>query len=210
MKIKVCGMRDIDNIQNLIQEVNPDWMGLIFYSKSSRFVSDDYAESIQKADVPKVGVFVNESIEFVLKKVHEFNLSAIQLHGEESPEYVRELKLRSDKKIWKVISVRDTINWDALRDYVGSIEYFLFDTATAQYGGSGKRFNWRVLEEYPFEEGFILSGGLDEGSASEILELAEKMPQLTGLDLNSKFEDAPGVKNIEKLKSFKRKLDHSN
>ncbi|WP_339879804.1 phosphoribosylanthranilate isomerase [uncultured Algoriphagus sp.] len=210
MKIKVCGMRNIDNIQNLIQEVNPDWMGLIFYSKSSRYVLEDSAESIQKANVPKVGVFVNESIELVLKKVEEFNLSAIQLHGEESAEYVRELKWISDKKIWKVISVRETVDWDTLKDYLGLIEYFLFDTATAQHGGSGKRFNWRVLEEYPFEEGFILSGGLDEGSASEILELAEKMPQLIGVDLNSKFEDAPGVKNIEKLKSFKRKLDHSN
>ena len=199
-------MRDPENIQSLIQEVNPDWMGLIFYSKSSRYVSGDTAGSIQKIDVPKVGVFVNEPIEFVLNKIDEFNLSAVQLHGEESPEYVRELKLKTGKKLWKVISVGETIDWETLRDYVELIEFFLFDTATTQYGGSGKRFNWQVLEKYPFEKRFILSGGLDEESASEILALAGKMPQLAGVDLNSKFEDAPGLKNIDKLKSFSNKI----
>lgn len=199
-------MRDPENIQSLIQEVNPDWMGLIFYSKSSRYVSGDFADSIKITDVPKVGVFVNEPIEFVLNKMEEFNLSVVQLHGEESPEYVRELKLKTGKKLWKVISVGESIDWETLRDYVGLIEYFLFDTATTQHGGSGKRFNWEVLEKYPFEKGFILSGGLDEESASEILALAGKMPQLAGVDLNSKFEDAPGLKNIEKLKRFKGKI----
>ena len=199
-------MRDPENIQSLIQEVNPDWMGLIFYSKSSRYVSGDSAGSIQKIDVPKVGVFVNEPIEFVLNKIDEFNLSAVQLHGEESPEYVRELKLKTGKKLWKVISVGETIDWETLRDYVELIEFFLFDTATTQYGGSGKQFNWQVLEKYPFEKRFILSGGLNEESASEILALSGKMPQLAGVDLNSKFEDAPGLKNIDKLKSFSNKI----
>ncbi|MEB2777066.1 phosphoribosylanthranilate isomerase [Algoriphagus sp. D3-2-R+10] len=206
MKIKVCGMRNPDNIQNLIQEVNPDWMGLIFYSKSPRYVSIDFAAEIQLAEVPKVGVFVNESIEFILSKIDEFKLAAIQLHGDESPEYVRELKLKTGKKLWKVISVGETINWETLRDYVGLVEYFLFDTAAAVHGGSGRKFNWQVLENYPFEKGFILSGGLDEESSSEVISLADKIPQLVGVDLNSKFEDAPGLKNIEKLKSFKNKI----
>ncbi|MEB2782264.1 phosphoribosylanthranilate isomerase [Algoriphagus persicinus] len=206
MKIKVCGMRDPENIQNLIQEVNPDWMGLIFYSKSPRYVSVDFAAEIQVAEVPKVGVFVNESIEFILSKIDEFKLAAIQLHGDESPEYVRELKLKTGKKLWKVISVGETINWETLRDYVGLVEYFLFDTAAAVHGGSGRKFNWQVLENYPFEKGFILSGGLDEESSSEVISFAEKMPQLVGVDLNSKFEDAPGLKNIEKLKSFKNNI----
>lgn len=206
MKIKVCGMRNPENIQNLIQEVNPDWMGLIFYSKSPRYVSIDFAAEIQLAKVPKVGVFVNESVEFILSKIDEFKLAAIQLHGDESPEYVRELKLKTGKKLWKVISVGESINWETLRDYVGLVEYFLFDTATSVYGGSGRKFNWQVLENYPFEKGFILSGGLDEESTSEVNSLADKMPQLVGVDLNSKFEDAPGLKNIEKLKSFKNKI----
>lgn len=199
-------MRDPENIQSLIREVKPDWMGLIFYSKSPRYVSDEYAELIQQAEVPKVGVFVNEPIEFVLSKINEFKLSVLQLHGEESPEYVRELKLKTGKKLWKVISVGESIDWETLRDYVGLIEYFLFDTATSKYGGSGERFNWQVLESYPFERGFLLSGGLDEESTSEILSLARKMPQMKGVDLNSKFENTPGMKNIEKLKSFKNGL----
>ena len=206
MKIKVCGMRDPENIKNLIQEVKPDWMGLIFYSKSPRYVSSDLEGAIQSFEVDKVGVFVNESIEFILAKIDEFKLSAVQLHGNESPEFVRQLKLKTSKKLWKVVSVGETIDWETLREYVGLIEYFLFDTATKAHGGSGKRFNWQVLEKYPFEKEFILSGGLDEESASEIIALSAKMPQLAGVDLNSKFEDAPAVKNIEKLKTFKNKI----
>jgi phosphoribosylanthranilate isomerase len=210
MKIKVCGMRDPENIQNLIHDLKPDWMGLIFYSKSPRYVSEEFAKEIQLADVPKVGVFVNESIDFVLSKIDEFKLSTVQLHGNEPSEYVRELKLRTGKKLWKVISVGETIDWETLRDYVGLIEYFLFDTATTAHGGSGRKFNWQVLESYPFEKGFLLSGGLDEESASEVISFAGKMPKMVGVDLNSKFEDAPGLKNLEKLKSFKKTLIGSN
>ena len=180
--------------------------GLIFYSKSPRYVSSDLAGAVQSFEVDKVGVFVNESIEFILAKIDEFKLSAVQLHGNESPEFVRQLKLKTSKKLWKVVSVGETIDWETLREYVGLIEYFLFDTATKAHGGSGKRFNWQVLEKYPFEKEFILSGGLDEESASEIIALSTKMPHLAGVDLNSKFEDAPAVKNIEKLKTFKNKI----
>src|SRR5690606_3909605 len=123
--------------QNLIQEVNPDWMGLIFYSKSSRFVSDDFAESVKDIKVAKVGVFVNETIDFVLTKIEDFDISAVQLHGGESPEYVRKLKLKTDRKIWKVISVGESLDCESLRGYVGLVEYFLFDTATEAHGGSG-------------------------------------------------------------------------
>ncbi len=210
MQIKVCGMRDPGNIQQLIQEVKPDWMGLIFYSKSPRYVSEEFVESIKSAEVPKVGVFVDESIDFVLSKIDEFKLSVLQLHGNESPEYVRELKLRTGKKLWKVVSVKETIDWETLRDFVGLVEYFLFDTATASHGGSGRKFNWKVLESYPFEKGFLLSGGLDGESVSEVLDLADRLPHLVGVDLNSKFEDSPGYKNIEKLKKFKKGLIGTN
>lgn len=199
-------MRESENIQNLIQEINPDWMGLIFYSKSSRFVSDDFAESVKDIKVAKVGVFVNETIDFVLTKIKDFDLSAVQLHGDESPEYVRKLKLKTDRKIWKVISVGESLDWESLKGYVGLVEYFLFDTATEAHGGSGKKFNWNLLESYPFEVGFLLSGGIDEESADEVISLAGRMPQLLGVDLNSKFEHAPALKNIEKLKSFKNKV----
>src|SRR5690606_1340707 len=118
----------------------------------------------------------------------------------------RELKLKTDRKLWKVFSVGESVDWETLRDYVSLVEYFLFDTATAGHGGSGKKFNWSVLESYPFEKPFLLSGGIDEESSAEVLSLAERMPQLVGVDLNSKFEHAPALKNIEKLKSFKNGL----
>ncbi|WP_296705757.1 phosphoribosylanthranilate isomerase, partial [Algoriphagus sp.] len=179
---------------------------LIFYSKSPRCVSEEFAEEIKLMEVPKVGVFVNESFDFVLSKIREFDLSVLQLHGNESPEYVQELKLKTEKKIWKVISVHEKVDWGKLSDYLEFIEYFLFDTATPMHGGSGKKFNWNILETYPFNNGFLLSGGLDEKSISDIIELSERMPQMVGVDLNSKFEETPGIKNIEKLKSFKKGL----
>lgn len=206
MKLKVCGMREPENIRQLEEEIRPDWMGLIFYSKSPRFVEDSAAEAISDVTLPKVGVFVNESISFILDKIDKFGLAAVQLHGSESPEFVRELKLKTDKKLWKVVSVADQIDWEQLREYVGLVEYFLFDTATKGHGGSGRQFDWKVLESYPFEVPFILSGGVDEDSAEELIRFAEKEPQLIGIDLNSKFEDAPGLKNIEKLKRFRTRL----
>ncbi|MBN3584339.1 phosphoribosylanthranilate isomerase [Algoriphagus aestuarii] len=206
MQIKVCGMTEPENIRELEEIIQPDWMGLIFYDKSPRFVSGEKSSELAEIKLPKVGVFVNETVENVLAKIEEFKLAAVQLHGNESPAYVRELKLKTDKKIWKVVSVGDSINWDILRDYVGLVERFLFDTATKNHGGSGRKFNWQILTGYPFEVPFVLSGGLDENSVEELLRLEKGIPQLTGIDLNSKFEDVPGLKNIDKLKSFKKRL----
>lgn len=207
--MKVCGMREPENIRSLISEVRPDWMGLIFYPKSPRYVSDERATELKELPVKKVGVFVNSGEAEILRNVDQFGLSAIQLHGNESVEFVKELSERTDAELWKVVSVGDGIDWKSLEDYLPIVSKFLFDTATAAHGGSGKRFDWKVLETYPFDKGFLLSGGLDEHSAEEVLALRQQIPQLQGVDLNSKFEDAPGVKNIEKLKNFKSCLIHS-
>ncbi|MDE0559298.1 phosphoribosylanthranilate isomerase [Algoriphagus sp. NF] len=206
MEIKVCGMRELGNIQGLISEVKPDWMGLIFYPKSPRFVKEDKAIDFNKVDVKKVGVFVNETEIEILRKVNLFGLSAIQLHGSESAEFAERLSQNTEAEIWKVISVKEEIDWGSLEGYLPFVDKFLFDTATAAHGGSGKKFDWSVLETYPFDKSFLLSGGLDEESAGEILNLNRQIPQFSGVDLNSKFEDAPGLKNIEKLKKFKQKL----
>lgn len=203
MEIKVCGMRDLDNIQSLVFEVKPDWMGLIFYTKSPRIVSDEKVEELKKIPVKKVGVFVNETEEEILRKVEKFGLSAIQLHGNESIDFVKSLSEKTDCELWKVISVGVEIDWKSLEGYVPFVSKFLFDTATAAHGGSGKKFDWAILETYPFNKGFLLSGGLDEESVDEILALRQRIPQLQGVDLNSKFETAPGLKNIEKLTRFK-------
>ena len=206
MEIKVCGMRELGNIQGLISEVKPDWMGLIFYPKSPRYVTEDKAIDFNKVEVKKVGVFVNETEIEILRKVNLFGLSAIQLHGSESAEFAERLSQNTEAEIWKVISVKEEVDWESLEGYLPFVDKFLFDTATAAHGGSGKKFDWSVLETYPFDKSFLLSGGLDEESAGEILNLKRQIPQLSGVDLNSKFEDAPGLKNIEKLKKFKQKL----
>ena len=206
MEIKVCGMREPENIRELIDQVKPDWMGLIFYPKSPRFVSDQSANQIARFPVKKVGVFVNEAEEEILKRIKDFDLSAVQLHGQETPDFVESLSKKTSAEIWKVISVQDQIDWQSLKGYLPFVSKFLFDTATSAHGGSGQKFDWKVLETYPFDKGFLLSGGLDEGSIEEISALAEKLPQLQGVDLNSKFEDAPGMKNIGILKKFKKRL----
>jgi phosphoribosylanthranilate isomerase len=206
MEIKVCGMREPENIRSLISEVKPDWMGLIFYSKSPRFVSDDLAVQISELEMNKVGVFVNSDLETILEKVADFGLKAIQLHGIESPAFVQRLSEKTDCEIWKVISVKNEIEWESLKSYLPFVSKFLFDTATPVHGGSGKKFDWKILETYPFDKGFLLSGGLDEESANEVLALRKQISQLQGVDLNSKFEVGPGLKNIEKLVQFKNLL----
>lgn len=206
MELKVCGMRDPENVRRLITEVRPDWMGLIFYPKSPRFVSDELAPQITDFEVKKAGVFVNESLDEILKKTELFQLSAIQLHGQESTEFVRILSEKTDCELWKVVSVKDSVDWKSLESYLPFISRFLFDTASASHGGTGRKFDWAVLETYPFHKGFLLSGGLDDESAGEILAFAKKISQLEGVDLNSKFEEAPGLKNIEKLIRFKKRL----
>ncbi len=209
MEIKVCGMREPENIRRLISEIDPDWMGLIFYPKSLRYVSDEQAVELKGLSVKKVGVFVNELEAEILRKGSLFGLSAIQLHGSESPEFVQQLAEKTDAELWKVVSVGAEIDWKSLESYFPFVGKFLFDTATPAHGGSGNRFDWIVLETYPFEKGFLLSGGLDEESAAEVLALRKQIPQLQGVDLNSKFEDVPGLKNIEKLKNFKSRLVQS-
>ncbi len=206
MEIKVCGMRDLENIRELIDQVNPDWMGLIFYPKSPRFVSDQSANQIAGFPVKKVGVFVNEAAAEILKKIRDFDLAAVQLHGQESPEFAELLSKKTSAEIWKVISVQDQIDWKSLEGYIPFVSKFLFDTATSAHGGSGQKFDWAILETYPFDKGFLLSGGLDEVSHEEILALAAKLPQLQGVDLNSRFEEVPGLKNVGRLKKFKEKL----
>jgi phosphoribosylanthranilate isomerase len=206
MELKVCGMQEPENIQRLLSEVKPDWMGLIFYPKSPRYVQDELASRISAVAAKKVGVFVNETLEEILKKIELFKLSAVQLHGRETAGFVRELRQNTEVEIWKVVSVAEQIDWESLSGYVPFVSKFLFDTATAAHGGSGRKFDWTVLESYPFKTGFLLSGGVDEESAPAVFALAQKIPQLQGVDLNSRFEDAPGIKNIEKLKNFKSRL----
>ncbi len=208
MEIKVCGMRERVNCQQLATTVVPDWMGLIFYPKSPRYVQEEESDWINALALKKVGVVVGEEHELMLQKISTFGLSALQLHGGESIELVQELKATTEVEIWKVISVGEDIAWKAMEPFVPHVDRFLFDTASASKGGSGKQFDWGLLEDYPFEKGFMLSGGLTAAHAAAIRDLADRIPQLLGVDLNSGFELAPGLKDISALQAFKQELSN--
>lgn len=207
MEIKVCGMRERANCLQLVQEVNPDWMGLIFYPKSPRLVSSESADWLVDLPLKKVGVFVGEIQSEIRRKSTLFGLSALQLHGEESVDLVKQLKEDTELEIWKVFGVGENLDWKLIEDFVPFVDRFLFDTATVSRGGSGKTFDWGLLKGYPFEKGFFLSGGLKLEHVAEILELSKDIPQLLGVDVNSGFEITPGLKHIPDLKEFKQKLN---
>lgn len=214
MLVKVCGMRDPENIRSLM-DLSVDFMGLIFYKKSSRNVPDSMAEQILQAvdgKVPKVGVFVNESVDTVLQKVARFKLQYVQLHGQESSDYCYDLLEKSARmfgcddelRLIKAFSVDEHFDFSVTRDYTPYCEYFLFDTKGKNAGGNGVMFDWNLLKKYAGTIPFLLSGGLDQNSAEDIRQL--DFPKLIGTDVNSRFEDAPAFKNIDKVKIFVEEL----
>ena len=154
MKIKVCGMRSPENILELGQ-LPVDMMGLIFYEKSPRYVSQP---NLPELPIERVGVFVNAEIDFILEKVSQYRLSKVQLHGNESPDFCRELN--EVLPVIKAFSIGNVQDMEQVTAYEGASSYFLFDTRTAQYGGSGEKFDWRILEAYTGSTPFLLSGGI--------------------------------------------------
>ena len=214
MKLKVCGMRDNENIESLIA-LKPDFMGFIFYKKSKRFVADFPTIEIPLS-IKKVGVFVNESLDTVLDIVEKYNLDSVQLHGNETPEYCEKLKdcyLERSRKsfsephqieIFKAFSVDDTFDFLKTEDYQKVCDYMLFDTKGKDYGGNGVKFNWDVLQKYKGEIPFILSGGITKNDVEEIKKINHSA--FVGLDINSGFEIEPALKNINEIKEFKFNL----
>jgi len=199
-------MRNKSNIQELML-LQPDWLGFIFYSKSARYVEGALTEDDLKnlpVTVKKVGVFVNESFEAIREKVNKYTLNAVQLHGEESPALCRRLSMTADITVIKAFSLDDAFNFKELEPYEGTCNYFLFDTKGKQYGGNGTTFNWEILQNYTGQTPFFLSGGLDLVHAAEIKRL--NLPLLQGLDINSRFELSPGLKDINKVKTFIEKI----
>lgn len=201
IKLKVCGMRDSENIRDLA-EAGPDYLGFIFYEGSKRYMGDkDPALLIRPAgdNLKKVGVFVNQSLPYVESSAKKFSLDFLQLHGEESPEYCRELQEKGHQII-KVFSVDDDFDFGKVDPYKPYCSFFLFDTKSDQYGGTGKSFNWDILKKYDQEVPFFLSGGIDISHAGVIKKM--KGLNLHAVDINSRFETAPGVKDVEKVKEF--------
>ncbi len=216
MKVKVCGLRDPENIEALAK-LPIDFMGFIFYKKSPRNVTGDKLEKwLHKngavlGNIKRVGVFVNAEIEEILNRVHDFGLDYVQLHGNESPGYCREIQsfwaasTLKNARFIKAFAVDAEFDFEQTRAYEGICSLFLFDTKTPQHGGSGVSFDWNLLEKYKGNTPFLLSGGIDEGDAEAIKQL--NIPQLYGVDVNSRFEVQPGVKDVEKLGRFLEKLE---
>jgi phosphoribosylanthranilate isomerase len=198
MRLKVCGMRNSDNIKELL-ELGPDYMGFIFYEKSSRFVGEELDEELLKSfphTVKKVGVFVNATQAYILDKVKKYALDYVQLHGEEMPDFCRNLKFKG-VNIIKAFSVDNQFNFGKLLNFKPYCDYFLFDTKGDLKGGNGITFDWSVLRRYDNDKPFFLAGGIDLDNAAQARELAGL--KIHSLDVNSKFEISPALKDIEKL-----------
>ena len=196
MKIKVCGLKYPDNIES-VAALNPDFMGFVFYEKSPRFVGESIGETLKRipTDVNRTAVFVNETSENIDKLVDAYNFDVIQLHGDESPDFCN--LFRDKVKVMKAFGLTAGFDFDRLKAYVNNVDFFLFDAKTDTYGGSGNTFNWSLLDKYNLEIPFFLSGGISPDNMEQIKDIQH--PQLYGVDLNSKFEDLPGVKNIAQL-----------
>lgn len=200
IQIKVCGMRDTQNILELAKLL-PNYMGFIFYEKSARSVAKLDKSLLDKlpASICKVGVFVNESVELMRQTAEAYGLNALQLHGGETP--LQCLQLREEGYLlFKAFSIAEASDFDILEDYDGCCDYFLFDTKTPQHGGSGQKFDWVLLDNYRGETPFFLSGGIDLDDVEAIKNI--KHPKFVAVDVNSRFEIEPALKDISKLKQF--------
>lgn len=206
LKIKVCGMRDPDNIR-AISQLPLDMIGFIFYPPSPRYVGK-LENELTSVDIPnhikKVGVFVNETFEEIKLKSKLFGLNAVQLHGSESVEFVRQIK-DVGLSVLKAIPVSGILDLNKIEPFVKSVDYLLFDTKSVAHGGSGVKFNWNILKDYNFDTPFFLSGGIGPDDFDSLSRFHH--PKLAGLDLNSRFEKEPGFKDFEILKSFLEALN---
>ena len=196
MKLKICGMKYPDNILE-VAALLPDYMGFLFWEKSTRYF-DGIIPYLPKS-IKKVGVFVNQSTEVILAKAQKYDLQAIQLHGQESVAFCTELKnsLLKDVEIIKVFSILDTFDFEVLKPFEAVCDYFLFDTKGKLPGGNGTTFDWKVLEKYPSSKPFFLSGGIGIEEMEDVNEIFKTNLPLHAIDVNSKFEIKPGLKNIQ-------------
>ncbi len=199
-------MRESENILELAKLL-PDYMGFIFYGPSKRYAGE-LLDTKVLASLPnsiiKTGVFVNESVEEILKITKHYGLMAVQLHGEESSAMCGELKA-AGLQVIKVVHVGSAVGWRSLERYEEVCDYFLFDTADASWGGTGRLFDWNILKDYPSGKPFFLSGGIGIEQLP-IPEFVLEKP-LWAIDVNSRFEISPGLKDIQKIKEFKEKLN---
>ncbi len=196
MIVKVCGMRNSENIRD-IEHTGIDWMGFIFYPTSSRYVPKR-PEYLPKK-VKRVGVFVNENIKEILSIADRFQLDYIQLHGNESPDFCHMLETRGLRTI-KAFPIATAEDFQATVPYSGCCTYFLFDTKSPAYGGTGQKFDWNMLDFYQGDTSFLLSGGIRVEDTDKLKTINNK--HLIGFDLNSNFELTPGIKRVDLVRKF--------
>ncbi|MCO6025901.1 phosphoribosylanthranilate isomerase [Prevotella cerevisiae] len=212
MKIKVCGLRDVANIR-AVSQLDIDLMGFIFFPKSPRYVlANPNFPKLSKGDTAgdgkpeRVGVFVDEMPQKMIRAIYDYGLTAIQLHGQESRVLCENLRKTLDPdicpgiKLIKAISVKEPADVDRYKVYEGAVDYFLFDTKCNSAGGSGRHFDWSVLDGYDGDTPFLLSGGIGPEDAARVRSFHH--PKFAGIDLNSRFEISPALKDIDKLQTF--------
>jgi len=207
--LKICGMK-----HNMVEvaKLRPDYLGFIFYEKSPRFFDAEEISSLPEG-IKKVGVFVNETISKLIALCIKHSLDVIQLHGNESKEYVLDLQANlrlyyPTIQVWKVFSVDNNFDFDQLSNFQNKVDAFLFDTKGKEKGGNGYTFNWEILKDYPSKKPFILSGGIGLEEMEELKKLLKTDLPIYAIDVNSRFETEPGRKDISKLEKFMHVFKH--
>ena len=203
MKLKVCGMREKNNIISLA-DLKPNYIGFIFWISSTRYV-DQSTPSLPEA-IKKTGVFVDATIDFIQSMVQNHELKAVQLHGEETPDYCSIIQ-KFGVEVIKSFSIKDQFDYNKISTYEDYCDYYLFDTKGKLPGGNGYVFDWTLLNAYPSEKPFFLSGGIGSNELIKIKNLINTSLPLYSIDVNSKFEYSPGLKNIDLIRQFKKQLD---
>jgi phosphoribosylanthranilate isomerase len=201
MLIKVCGMRQPENIRAL-QSLPVHFMGLIFHEKSPRHVTKKIpVPLLNKEMIPRVGVFVDKSIDFIAQKISDYRLAGVQLHGKETPQFCEKLRNKfPEMYVFKAFSVSEDFDFSVTKAYENVADFLIFDTKGENAGGNGVSFDWSLLKKYDGTVPFFLSGGIREADAAPILHLA--FPYLAGVDINSRFEIEPALKDIDKINKF--------
>jgi phosphoribosylanthranilate isomerase len=205
IQIKVCGMREPMNIID-IAGAKPDYMGFIFYPGSKRYAGDHPEPAIFRsipADIKKTGVFVDEDKQKIIGIASMAGLTSVQLHGSENPGFSRELKA-SGLEVIKTFHIGPGFMFESLKPYEAACDFFLFDTKSELSGGSGKKFGWEILDSYNIDKPFFLSGGIGPDDITSIKSLKNR--GLFAVDINSRFEISPAVKDVEKVKAFIKEI----
>lgn len=200
MNLKVCGLKYSDNIKQ-VAELNPDFIGFIFYEASKRFVGENFVMPEIPEKIKKAGVFVNASEQYILEKVNKYNLNFVQLHGDESPAFCQAIAKHAS--VIKAFGVDEHFDLSVLNAYKESCSFFLFDTKTETFGGSGKPFNWNVLKLYDNAVPYFIAGGMDLAGFRKLEALKLNV---YGIDVNSRIEIKPGYKDIIKVIQIKNNI----